>query len=553
MLKKPNCHIILKHTLLLIFSLCIYLQKVSGQNCYNYIAPVSSKSSTTECIAKSESAIYYGGTFNEDLNLSGINLTYQGGTGSDVFLAKTDRYGQLQGAISWGGKKMDHLTSIATYNDIIYAAGYFTSDTLFVGNDTLFNHGQIAAFIVTYDTLGNYISSFSPDAYNLRILSIDVTSDGKLLLTGDYYQYFNIDGESFISLSGYNYFLMKYDYWSETLEWFNESNGKNTEGKGIATDSLDNIYVCGIYGQDAIIDGNLLSNSNGNHNTFIAKYNSNGVLSWINTVEGNGEVHGYGIDVSPTGQSFITGEFENSITFQSEPPLSSSGLYDVFVISYDSAGNIAWTKSYGGNDNDIGRTVRLDMNNNPVILSDAGLGFSIDAVPVNPNGNNEPLIAKANKTNGTLINHYRVKSKNTVGVVQSKSLAVLDTTIFVGGKNYSSVWCETNEYVTQNTNDCYFIAFSDSIIDTSTHIKQPSIINEFSIYPNPSTNYVTISFRQPEHHNIKLFNSLGKLLLEKNTTDQSMNIDLTKIKGNSIFLLVIDNNITTTNKIILTK
>jgi len=549
-LKYPTS---IKYKFLLVILLSFYLKKVSGQNCYNYVAPSSLKSSTTECIAKSASAIYYGGTFNSDINLSGINLTHQGGVSSDVFLAKTNRYGEVVGAISWGGKKIDHITSIAVHNDIIYTAGYFTSDTLFVDNDTLFNYGQIAAFIIAYDTSGNYISSFSPDAYNLKISSIDVASDGKLLITGNYYQYFNIGGQSFISMSGYNYFLMKYDYSTKNIEWFNESNGNNTEGKEIGQDILGNIYVGGIYGQGAIIEGNFLPNSNGNHNTFIAKYNDSGGLEWINTIEGNGEIHGHGIHVTPTGQSFITGEFENSINFPTSPSLSSTGLYDVFVISYDSSGNIVWTKSYGGDDNDIGRTIRLDMNNNPIVLSDAGSGFSIDAVSVSPNGNNEPLLVKLNNTNGTLMNYYRVKAKNTIGVVQSKSIVILDSIIFVGGKNYSSVWCGTNEYVAQNANDCYFIAFSDSMIDITTHIEQPSLTNEFTIYPNPSTDYITITFPQPEHHNIKLFNSLGKLVLEKNTIAQSVTMNLLKINKNGICLLMINNDINSTKKIILTK
>lgn len=545
--------VLVKHRFLLVVLLSGSILNMNSQNCYSYITPISSASSTTECLAKSKTAVYYGGTFNANINLSGIDLLYVGGVGSDVFLAKTNNYGQIIWAESWGSNRIDGITAISVHENIVYAAGYF-KDTLIIENDTLFNNGQTAAFIVTYDTLGNYINSFSPNAYNMRISDMEIDSDGKLLLSGDYYQYLNIDNNSFTSLNGFNYFLMKYDYWTNQLDWFKESNGNNTEGKGIAQDSLGNIYVCGLYGLNAIIEGNLLPNSNGNHNTFIAKYTDTGVFEWITTIEGNGEVHGYGIDVTPSGQVFVTGEFENLINFPNSSSLLSEGLYDVFVSSYDSLGNILWIKSYGGFDNDIGRSLQIDYNEDPIVLSDAGGGFSINSTLVTPNGNNEPLLVKLKKTDGELINHYRVKSTNASGVVQSKQFVVLDTTIFVGGKNFSSIWCGSNEYNAQNINDSYLITISDSLTyELSTTILKQSIIDEFVIFPNPATNYLTIKFSKEERHNIKLINGLGQLELEENTTDKDVILDLLKINNSGIYLLIIDNDTPSAKKIILTK
>ncbi len=545
--------VLVKHRFLLVVLLFGSILNMNSQNCYSYITPISSASSTTECLAKSKTAVYYGGTFNANINLSGIDLFYAGGVGSDVFLAKTNNYGHIIWAKSWGSNRIDGITAISVHENIVYAAGYF-KDTLIIENDTLFNNGQTAAFIVTYDTLGNYINSFSPNAYNMRISDMEIDSDGKLLLSGDYYQYLNIDNNSFTSLNGFNYFLMKYDYWTNQLDWFKESNGNNTEGKGIAQDSLGNIYVCGLYGLNAVVEGNLLPNSNGNHNTFIAKYTDTGVFEWITTIEGNGEVHGYGIDVTPSGQVFVTGEFENLINFPNSSSLLSEGLYDVFVSSYDSLGNILWIKSYGGFDNDIGRSLQIDYNEDPIVLSDAGGGFSINSTLVTPNGNNEPLLVKLKKTDGELINHYRVKSTNASGVVQSKQFVVLDTTIFVGGKNFSSIWCGSNEYNAQNINDSYLITISDSLTyELSTTILKQSIIDEFVIFPNPATNYLTIKFSKEERHNIKLINGLGQLELEENTTDKDVILDLLKINNSGIYLLIIDNDTPSAKKIILTK
>jgi hypothetical protein len=347
---------------------------------------------------------------------------------------------------------------------------------------------------------------------------------------------------------------MKYNYWTGQLDWFKESNGNNTEGKDIAQDSLGNIYVCGLYGMHAVVEGNLLPNSNGNHNTFIAKYTNTGVFEWITAIEGNGEVHGYGIDVTPSGQVFVTGEFENSINFPNSSTLTSEGLYDVFVASYNSSGNILWIKSYGGFDNDIGRSLQLDYNEDPIVLSDAGGGFSINTTLVTPNGNNEPLLVKLNKTDGELINHYRIKSTSNSGVVQSKQFVVLDTTIFVGGKNFSSIWCGANEYNAQNINDSYLITISDSLTyELPTTILKHSLVDEFVIFPNPATNYIAIKFSKEEQHNIKLINGLGQLELEENTIDKDIIVDLLRIKNSGIYLLIIDNSSSSAKKIILTK
>lgn len=63
------------------------------------------------------------------------------------------------------------------------------------------------------------------------------------------------------------------------------------------------------------------------------------------------------------GNIYITGDFKGTVDFDPGPNthlLISAGIYDVFVLKLDPAGNFLWAKSMGGPNTDQGLSVDID-------------------------------------------------------------------------------------------------------------------------------------------------------------------------------------------------
>ena len=141
-------------------------------------------------------------------------------------------------------------------------------------------------------------------------------------------------------------------------------------GYGITTDLYGNVYVTGKYEQQALFSGTTL-NTRGNHDIFVAKYNSNGNLIWVKTA--GGTMGDYGTSISSDGQSYIyvAGEIEGygiPVTFDnSNISFTTVGDNDIFFAKYDLGGNLIWAKHAGAYKNDKALGITHDNNGNVIL------------------------------------------------------------------------------------------------------------------------------------------------------------------------------------------
>ncbi|MHA1821217.1 MAG: fibronectin type III domain-containing protein, partial [Promethearchaeota archaeon] len=115
-------------------------------------------------------------------------------------------------------------------------------------------------------------------------------------------------------------------------------------GYSIAFDSNNNIFITGY----------TKSYGAGGADVFLLKYNSNGNLLWTRTWGGAGDDVGYGIAFDSNNNIFITGA-TNSY---------GAGAADMFLLKYNSNGNLLWTRTWGGAGDDWGIDIMFDSNNN---------------------------------------------------------------------------------------------------------------------------------------------------------------------------------------------
>jgi hypothetical protein len=138
------------------------------------------------------------------------------------------------------------------------------------------------------------------------------------------------------------------------------------------------MWVMGIFSEKLSIGSSTLT-SRGQTNMFLAKFDSSmNPLFALQTTSSLGAVTPRDIKVDGSGNVIVVGEFTGRTSFGNFP-LSSRGLQDVFVVSYDSKGNINWATQGGASQNDVGHGLAV-ASNGDIYVSGVAWGGTRKAV-----------------------------------------------------------------------------------------------------------------------------------------------------------------------------
>jgi uncharacterized delta-60 repeat protein len=351
-----------------------------------------------------------------------------------------DNYGQSIAVDGHGNVYITgyETTQTAGYNDI-FIAKYNTSGVIqwqrrLGGTD--YDYGQAIAvdgsgnvYIAGYEasqTAGNYdifIAKYSTSGVIQWQRRLGGTStDGGAGIA--------VDGSGNVYIAGYEYsqtagnydvFIAKYNT-SGVIQWQRSLGGTSTDyGQAIAVDGSGNVYVTGYEVQTA-----------GNYDVFIAKYNTSGVIQWQRRLGGTGADYGTSIAVDGSGNVYVTG-YETTQT---------AGSNDVFIAKYNTSGVIQWQRRLGGTNNDRGSGIAVDGSGNVYVT---GYEYSQSG-----GVNYDIFVAKYN-TSGVIQWQRRVYS--STHDLYGTSIVVNGTTFSVCGYYQSS---PTHAYVAVGSNS--FIA-----------------------------------------------------------------------------------------------
>lgn len=150
-----------------------------------------------------------------------------------------------------------------------------------------------------------------------------------------------------------NGLLIKLDTNGALLDYIVIPSVGDLEMNALTLDDSGNVYVVGAFSKDVVFTGNGtdsigLSQSIILVDGFIAKFTSNLEGVWATRLQGF--FNQIGKDVAVNGSDVVlVGDFQNSVSSDTLPPLSSSGSYDVFVMSFDKGtGKPRWSNKLGG-------------------------------------------------------------------------------------------------------------------------------------------------------------------------------------------------------------
>jgi hypothetical protein len=203
--------------------------------------------------------------------------------------------------------------------------------------------------------------------------SMAIDGNGNIYVTG----YFDDPSITFGTLTLYgssssNLFIVKYDA-NGTVLWARTTTGIYSDaGLSITTDGSGNVYVTGYFWINTTFGSTTLTGT-GPHDVFITKYDTNGNVLWAKSAGGWDRAAGLSVASDAIGNVYVTGYFESaSIVFG--PTLLTNtgfdGIPEIFIVKYDTNGNVLWAKSAGGGgalDYEKGHSIGADGSGNVYI------------------------------------------------------------------------------------------------------------------------------------------------------------------------------------------
>lgn len=271
-------------------------------------------------------------------------------------------------AKSAGGTGSEGFYSCATDQfGNTYVTGFFSSPSITFGATTLTNANAPGddILIVKYDAIGNVLWAISAGG-NSNDFAVKITLDtyGNVYIIGYYYSTSITFGTTTFNSSSpgvSDIFVAKYDS-SGNLLWAKSNGGQgDVNGIGITTDNAGDVYITGQFGINVDFGGTILTSA-GYQDMFIVKYDSLGNILWAKAAGGTHADSGYDIICDILGNVFVTGKFISpTITFGVNILTNNAvSSEDIFLVKYDAAGNVHWATRAGGSGNEYGRSLSAD-------------------------------------------------------------------------------------------------------------------------------------------------------------------------------------------------
>jgi hypothetical protein len=360
--------------------------------------------------------------------------------GKDGFVAKYNSAGVVQWAARQAGTLADYAMSPAVDSSgNVFVAGYFSSNPFTLYNvdgsafaTTLATSGLEDSFVAKYNSAGvvQWAARQGGASSDLP-RSAAVDSSGNVIIAGNYnanpLTLYNANGSAFattlINSGGMDGFIAKYNS-AGVVQWAARQASTGTDSvNGISIDSSGNLFITGhysatltLYNSDASPFATTLD-PGGAQESFIAKYNSAGVVQWAARQGGTGTDNGYGIAVDLSGNVFITGLYTsdpltlyNSDGSPFATTLIRAGGQDAFIAKYNSAGVVQWAARVGGLVNERGNGIAVDLSGNVFIT-----GFYTSNLLTLYNSDGSPFATTLANSGGL---DAFIAKYNSAGVVQ---------------------------------------------------------------------------------------------------------------------------------------
>jgi hypothetical protein len=244
---------------------------------------------------------------------------------------------------------------------------------------------------------------------------IERDAAGNMYMIADYLDYHC--GSDHYQSSTSQSFISKYDV-NDTCLWVKQLPASHSE---TALDENGNLYVTGIFSGTVDFTGNLLT-SRGSDDVYLAKFNSNGDLQWVQQA-GGPEADAVSDITALNGIVYITGDFGNSIQIGTSifTESNTSSTRNFYLAKFTTAGVFSWLKQATTRGDTFGWDLGCDNSGNAYVIVSIGDTTNFGSFRVDHDGSpaNNRAFVKYNSAGGEQWamnrgSNYRLESHNLV-------------------------------------------------------------------------------------------------------------------------------------------
>ncbi len=360
--------------------------------------------------------------------------TYIGTFNTDILLIKIDEFGDVQWAKTYGGASADEAYSVQQTSD----GGYIVA-----GTTISFGAGGNDILLIKTDAFGNvqWAKTYGGTAYDAAF-SVQQTSDGGYIVAGVTWS-FGAGGDILLiktDASGDVQWAKTYGGtgYDEAFSVQQTSDGgyivagtTNSFGAGnqdillIKTNAFGNVQWAKTYGEAGndvaysvqqtsgggyIVAGTTNSFGAGGGDILLIKTNASGNLQWAKTYGGTNWDYASSVQQTSDGGYIVAGT-TNSF---------GAGGDDAFLVKIDTFGNLQWVRTYGGTGSDAAFSVQQTSDGGYIVAGKTSARVFVIKTDVNGDIGSCSIVSSAIPMLGIISPRVDVASPS----VSSPSLSV---------------------------------------------------------------------------------------------------------------------------------
>lgn len=425
----------------------------------------------------------------------------------DLWVVKTDSYGNFQWQKTIGGSKADvGYCSFQSGSNYIVAGVSGSSD-----GDLTFNNGFGDGWMVNLDSIGNIIWSRSyGGSSNENIYKLIPLADKSIIAFG----------RTTLGHGAGDLWLFKLDSLGNML-WEKFYGGSGREYPENIELTADDGFA--MFAQSESSDGDVGAPFNNATDYWMLKVDSLGNIQWSKTFGGSDWDFCYGGCTTSNHGYLITGT-----TYSNDGDVAGrhdSTNCDAWTIKTDSLGNVIWKTCLGGSWNETMVTVLENEDGNFV---NVGYTLSNDGdVSGNHSWGDDAWFVVLSPT-GTILESKCFGSYSDDDPTQAiqtldGSFAIVELAGAAGG--------DIQNHYGGNADFCII-----KILPLTTKVVTIKKEPDFSVYPNPARDYIVVNSHIEKGQEIMLFNIYNEFISSIKITSATQKIDLRALPSGIYFL-----------------